>query len=77
MQDVAKQDFLQNTALLDSRLKLETWRVGIKQRALEHKLTDEQASFSPCRKPNPYPHPDPNFIFEFTGNQLFIVDFFY
>lgn len=43
MQDVAKQDLLQNTALMESRMKLESWRIGIKQRALEHKLTDEQA----------------------------------
>ena len=77
MQDVAKQDLVQNTALMDSRMKLETWRIGIKQRALEHKLTDEQASYSPCRKPYPYPHPDPNLFFEFSGNQLFIVDLFY
>ena len=43
MQDVAKQDLLKNTALMDSRMKLESWRIGIKPRALEHKLTDEQA----------------------------------
>jgi hypothetical protein len=29
--------------------------------------------------PNPYPNPnpDPHLFFEFSGNQLFIVDFFY
>ncbi len=48
MQDVAKQSFLQNTALMDSRVKLETWRTGIKQRALEHKLIEEQAIYSPA-----------------------------
>ncbi len=46
-QDVARQTLVEETALMESRLKVHTWRVGIKQRALERKLLQEQVLLYP------------------------------
>jgi hypothetical protein len=41
-QDVARQTLVEETAIMESRVKLHTWRVGIKQRALQRELLHEQ-----------------------------------
>ncbi len=42
MQDVAKQSLKEETERLETSVKLHTWRTGIKRRALEHELQQQQ-----------------------------------
>jgi hypothetical protein len=42
---------------MESRVKVHTWRVGIKQRALERDLQQEQVWFYPLASATPLPLP--------------------
>jgi hypothetical protein len=46
MQDVAKQSLKEDTERLETSVKLHTWRTGIKKRALEHELQQQQVFVS-------------------------------
>ena len=53
-QDVAKQSLKDETTLMQSRVRLHTWRTSIKKRALTNQVKTAQVN------PNPYPYPYPN-----------------
>ena len=54
-QDVARQILDEKTTLMESRVKVHTWRVGIKERALERDLLQEQVCLYPLAIAPPPP----------------------